>query len=69
MSENSKLYNLDIPIPEKALDQAISDRIPANPRKATQWAVSVFRAWCDARGIKDAPEKLSIDMLADLLAT
>ena len=30
-------------------------------------AVSVFRAWCDARGVKDAPEKLSIDMLADLL--
>ena len=43
-----------------ALDQAISDRLPTKPRKATQWAVSVFRAWCDARGFKDAPEKLRI---------
>ena len=66
-SKNSKQFGS--PLPEKALDQAISDRIPAKPRKATQWAVSVFCAWCDARDVKDAPEKLSIDMLVDLLAT
>ena len=64
-SENSKRFGS--PLSEKALDQAISERIPAKTRKTTEWAVSVFRAWCDARGVKDAPEKLSIDMLADLL--
>lgn len=32
-----------------------------------QWAVSVFHAWCDACGVKDATEKMAIEVLADLL--
>jgi len=55
------------PIGEGALNQAVSDRIPEKTRKTTRWAVSVFRAWCDARGVKDATENMAIEVLADLL--
>ena len=64
-TENSKWFGP--PLSEKALDQAIRDRIPENTRKTTQWAVSVFRAWCDARGVEDATENMAIEVLADLL--
>ena len=64
-TENSKRFGP--PLSEKALDQATSDRIPEKTRKTTQWAVSVFPAWCDARGVKDATENMTIEVLADLL--
>ena len=64
-TENSKQFGP--PLSEKALDQAISDLMPEKTRKTTQWAVSVFRAWCDARGVEDATENMAIEVLADLL--
>ena len=64
-TENSKRFGP--PLSEKALDQATSDRIPEKTRKTTQWAVSVFRAWCDARGVKDATENMAIVVLVNLL--
>ena len=64
-TENSKQFGP--PLSEKALDQAISDRIPEKTRKTRQWAVSVFCAWCDACGVKDAKENIAIVVLVDLL--
>jgi len=57
-TENSKQFGP--PLLEKALDQAVSDRILEKTRKTTQWAVCVFRAWCDARRVKDATENMAI---------
>ena len=64
-TENSKRFGP--PLSEDALDQAISDRIPKKTQKTTQWAVSVFHAWCDARGVKNATENMAIEVLVDLL--
>ena len=67
-SENSKRFGS--PLSEKAIDQAISNQVPEKTRKATQWAVSVFCSWCDARGIEnvhDGIEKMSSSVLAELL--
>jgi len=64
-TENSKQFGPSLT--EKALDQAISDRIPEKIRKTMQWAVSVFRAWCDACGVKDATENMAVVVLVDLL--
>ena len=64
-TENSKRFGPRLS--EKALDQAISDRISEKTQKTMQWAVNVFRAWCDARGVKDATENMAIEVLADLL--
>ncbi len=64
-SENSKRFGS--PLSAKAIDRAIADRVPEKTRKTTQWAMSVFRSWCDARSINEPTEKLSSDMLADLL--
>ena len=63
-TENSKRFGP--PLSVKALDQAISDHIPEKTRKTMQWAVSVFRAWCDACRVKDATENMAIELLADL---
>ena len=54
-TENRKQFGP--PLSEKVLDQAVSDRIPEKTRKTTQWAVSVFRAWCDARGVNGCHRK------------
>ena len=54
-TENSKRFGP--PLSEKALGQAIRDRIPEKTQKTTQWAVSVFHAWCDARGVKECHRK------------
>ena len=54
-TENSKRFGPTLL--EKALDQAIRDCIPEMTRKTMQWAVSVFRAWCDARGVKECHRK------------
>lgn len=65
-SENSKLFGS--PLSTKAIDHAIADRVPEkNTKRTTQWAMSVFRSWCDARSINEPTEKMSSDMLADLL--
>ena len=41
--------------------------MPEKTRRATQWAVSVFKAWCNAREIQGSLEELSIQVLQDLL--
>ena len=63
--KNSKQFGS--PLSEKALDQAMSDHIHTKTWMAVQWAVSVFHASCDACGVKDATEKMAIEVLADLL--
>ena len=55
------------PVSEKAIDQAISQRIPEKTRRTTMWVVSVFRSWCNARGVAENLHHLGVDKLADLL--
>ena len=33
-----------------------------------QWAVSVFRAWCQVRGVKEKVEVLPVKKLRELLS-
>ena len=48
--------------------KAVEDLTHSNlTRKTTQWAVSVFGEWCDARSVKDATENMAIEVLVDLL--
>ena len=49
------------------VDRAIRDRIPEKARRSTQWAVSIFRAWCQVCGVKEKVEVLSVKKLSELL--
>ena len=51
----------------KEVDHAIRDRIPEKTRRSTQWAVSIFRAWCQVHGVKKKVEVLSVKKLSELL--
>ncbi len=37
----------------KAIDEAIQRRIPEKTQKTKEWVFSVFRSWCDGRGIDE----------------
>ena len=52
---------------EGALEQAIKQRIPKKTRQTTEWVLSVFHSWCDARGVAESIEKLPTEKLAELL--
>jgi len=49
------------------IDRAIRDRVPEKTRRSTQWAMSVFRAWCEVRGVCAKVEALSVKELSELL--
>ncbi len=54
-------------VSEQDIDKAIKARVPAKTRKTTMWVMSVFRAWCDVRGVVEDAKELELDVLADLL--
>ena len=45
------------------VDRAIRDRIPGKATQSTQWAVSVFRPWCQVRGVKEKVKVLPVKKL------
>ena len=47
------------------VDRTIRDWIP---EKTTQWAVSIFRTWCQVHGVKEKVEVLSVKKLRELLS-
>ncbi len=51
---------------EGKFDKAIKQRIPlkTQKKKRTQWAISVFRSFCDARRISDSVGNLPVEKLA-----
>lgn len=66
LSRSETVARFGSPVTEEELDQAIKNRVPEKTRRATQWAVSVFKAWSEARQIRGSLEKLSTETLQEL---
>ncbi len=67
LSKGANVERFGPSMPKDALDEAIRQRIPLKTQKTTQWAVSVFRLFCNAREISDSIENLPVEKLAELL--
>ena len=67
LSNAENLERFGPAISEEAIDQAIRERVPEKTRKATAWAMSVFKTWFDTRGVAGSIDTLSENALAELL--
>ena len=67
LSRSETVTRFGSPVTKEDIDKAIKNRVPEKTRRATQWAVSVFKARCNAREIRGSLEELSIQVRQDLL--
>ena len=56
------------PISEDKLKEAIEGRVPQNTKKGTNWGISVWRQWCNARNIQEPIESMEASQICSLMA-
>ena len=51
LTKDQKARCFNSPVSKEKIDALVEQRVPANTKRNTSWSMSVWRAWCKARGL------------------